>query len=340
MLMRALAATTTLWLLTVSMASGAGSIPVLVDARGTYLHTNDSETSPDPDVPAPPAIVDLAANGLVPGSTMEISFEIALPGFSYRCPELPGGLAYRTTETFTIQPGIGLLGVFSTSAALDPASNAHRVPGAIDAGTDAQTPNTFYPLVGGELTDIPEDFLIVTPAGFSVVIPAGATHLFLGVGDSFVSDNCTGNVTIAYPRGAINVTINPSAGPTPKGLIEGAITELIDTQAAIEASFSVGNPKEAIGSLDKAIARLDSSLLSFPADDPCRLLGEDCKVGKEFFKDLQRAVEAIFEAIDEGGISDSIILADLEDTVVRWEDSTGRQYRRRDRHSGRQRRHR
>ena len=265
MLMRALAATTTLWLLTVSMASGAGSIPVLVDARGTYLHTNDSAGSPDPDVPAPPAIVDLGAHGLIPGSTMGISFEIAPPGFSYRCPDLAGGLAYRTTETFTIQPGIGLLGVFSTSDTLDLASNAHRVSGAIDAGTDAQTPNTFYPLGGGELTDIPEDFLIVTPTGFSVVIPAGATYLFPGVADSFVSDNCTGNVTIAYLRGAINVTINPSAGPTPKGLIEGAITELSNTQAAIEASFGVGDPEAAIASLDKAIARLDSSLFAFLA---------------------------------------------------------------------------
>ena len=318
MLMRALAATTTLWLLTVSMASGAGSIPVLVDARGTYLHTNDSETSPDPDVPAPPAIVDLGAHGLIPGSTMEISFEIAPPGFSYRCPELAGGLAYRTTETFTIQPGIGLLGVFSTSAALDPASNAHRVPGAIDAGTDAATPNTFYPLGGGELTDIPEDFQIFTPTGFGVVIPAGATHLFLGVGDRFVSDNCVwGGFTAAFPRGAINVTINPSAGPTPKGLIEDAITDLGTTQAAIGAALSgVGDPERAIKSLDKAITRLNSSLDAFPVDDPCRLLGEDCDLGTKFFQAVKRAVEAIFEAIDKGGISDIDILADLESIVV------------------------
>ncbi len=103
---------------------------------------------------------------------------------------------------------------------------------------------------------------------------------------------------------------------SPKGLIEGAITEVSATQAAIEASFGVGEWEEAIGSLDEAIARLNSSLLSFPAGDPSRLLGEDCDVGKEFFKALERAVEVIFEAIDDGGISDSDILADLESIVV------------------------
>ena len=321
---RTLIATTTLWLLTVSMASGAGSIPVLLDARGTYLHTNDSASGPgeEPDVPAPPAIVDLGANGLVPGSTMEISFEI-IPddppyGYSYRCPDLLGALPVRTTETFTFGEGTGLLGVFSESNDLEDADFAERVPGAIDAGIDAQTPVTFYPVGAGQLTDIPEDFQIFTPTGFSVTIPSGATHLFLGVGDRFVSDNCVwGGFTAAYPRGAINVTINPSAGPTPKGLIEDAITDLGTTQAAIGAALSgVADSEAAIASLDEAIARLDSSLDAFPADDPCRLLGEDCKVGKKFFQALKGSVGAIFAAIDEGGIFDSIILADLEDTVV------------------------
>ena len=152
-----------------------------------------------------------------------------------------------------------------------------------------------------------------------MVVPPGATHLFLGVGDSFFSDNCApGNFnvtdvtgTITYPRGAIIVTIGSSA----KGLLEGAITELSDTQGAIDLSVA-GDPEAAIASLDKAITRLNSSLDAFPVDDPCRLLGEDCKVGKKFFKALERAVEVIFEAIDDGGISDSDILADLESIVV------------------------
>ena len=114
-----------------------------------------------------------------------------------------------------------------------------------------------------------------------------------------------------------NVKLIQLTDSSAKGLIERAITELSATQEAIEAALSgVGDSEEAIANLDKAIARLNSSLLAFQADDPCRLLGEDCKVGKEFFRALQRAVEAIFEAIDEGGIYNSGILKDLEDTVV------------------------
>ena len=250
-----------------------------------------------------------------PGSQIEISFEIPYPGYSYGCSSFPllstEDFTFGT-ETFPLGVGAGLLGVFSGSDALllPPNTPTVRVPDAIDAGNDIVTPNSN---TDGQPTDIPQDFQIFPHTDFTVVAPPNATHLFLGVGDSFFSDNCVpGNDDIpGYPSGAIIVTIGSSA----KGLIEGAITELSATQEAIEASFGVGNSEEAVGSLDKAIARLDSSLLAFPEDDPCRLL-EDCKVGKEFFRALQTAVAAIFEAIDGGGISDSVILDDLEGIVV------------------------
>ena len=113
MLMRTLAGTITLWLFAVSMAR-AVSIPVLVDARGTYLHT-----SSDPQA-ALPTIVDLAANGVVPGFPIGISFAIPAPGYSYRCVDLDN-FPYLSAEEFTlkvgseVEVGAGLVAVFSTS---------------------------------------------------------------------------------------------------------------------------------------------------------------------------------------------------------------------------------
>ena len=315
---RTLLAIIILGLLTVSMASGGGSTSVLVDARGVYLHTNNDTTGSI--LPADPTIVDLAANGFTSGAGIRISFNIPDPGYAYRCPDLSGPTPLLKTEDFTfgtddfpLGVGADLLGVLSASDDLKTPDFAARVTGAIDAGTDIVTLNSFR---GDQPTDIPQDFQIFPHTDFCVEVPSVATHLFLGVGDSFFSDNCVpGNffITADHPRGAIEVTIESSV----KGLIAGAIQELSATQEAIEADPSgVGDPERAIKSLDKAITRLESSLLSFPEGDPCRLLGEDCKVGKKFFKVLERAVEVIFEAIDDGGISDSDILADLESIVV------------------------
>ncbi len=320
MMMRVLIASMTLWLFTASMADGGVGSSVLVDARGTYLRTSSDDPA------AAPTIVDLAANGVSPGSQIEISFEIVPipPGGDF--PEGPAGYNYGCsipsfpflstedftfgTEDFPLAVGAGLLGVFSGSDDLKLSGEAARVTDATDAGTDIVTLRSNSDL---QPTDIPQDFQIFPHTDFTVVVPLDATHLFLGVGDSYFSDNCApGNASATYPSGAIIVTIGSSA----KGLIEGAISELSAIEESIVGDPSgVGDPDAAITSLDKAIARLDSSLLSFQEDDPCRLL-EDCAVGREFFKALQRAVGAIFAAIDDGGISDSDILADLESIVV------------------------
>ena len=313
MLVRTLLATVILGILTVSMASGGDSISVLVDARGTYLHT-----SSDPQA-ALPTIVELAADGFAPGASVKMTFEIPGLGYGYRCPDLPGSLPLLSTEEFTfgngelpLGEGAGLLSVFSSSNTLLTPDNHPRVPGATDAGTDIVTANSFDPFPEGEPTDIPEDFQVFPHTGFCVAVPLDATHLFLGVGDSFFGDNCVPeNPTASHPRGAIIVTIESSV----KGLIAGAVQELSATREEIPGAFGVGDPAAAIESLDKAIADLESSLLSFQEDDPCRLL-EDCSVGRDFFRALYTAVGAIFEAIAEGGISNDDILEDLEGFVV------------------------
>lgn len=77
-------------------------------------------------------------------------------------------------------------GIFSSSGVLLDQSYLHRVPGAIQADTP-NDPTTATYKCGGELTDIPEDFRI--NASLFVEIPAGATHLFIGVADCWYSDN-------------------------------------------------------------------------------------------------------------------------------------------------------
>lgn len=77
------------------------------------------------------------------------------------------------------------VGVFSSSATLLSASEAHRVPDAIDAGEDYVTNPTYG--CGGEPTDIPEDFAYEPEA--AVTVPQGATHLFLCIRDSWYADN-------------------------------------------------------------------------------------------------------------------------------------------------------
>jgi uncharacterized membrane protein len=77
-----------------------------------------------------------------------------------------------------------LLGVFSSSSTVLDKYSQHRVPGALDAGTDFGTVLTYTDLLP---TDIPEDFLI--QGAISVTVPTGAAFLMIGVHDSYFGDN-------------------------------------------------------------------------------------------------------------------------------------------------------
>ena len=76
-----------------------------------------------------------------------------------------------------------LAGVFSTNASLLPPAEPHRVPGAIDVGLSRESGRMFY---GDESTDIPEDFEIDDT---TILVPEGATHLFVAPPDTLFSDN-------------------------------------------------------------------------------------------------------------------------------------------------------
>ena len=203
-----------------------------------------------------------------------------------------------TKETFNLLPGTVRLMFDLAGSQRNLFVEPNTVTVSLSTGGGSVFSELFSKVFGDPFETITRDIVLAAPTAATLIFDhAGGDNVGL------LLDNVK--------------LIQFSADSSAKGLIEGAITELSDTQGAIvDDPSGVGDPEEAVGNLDKAITRLNSSLDAFPVGDPCRLLGEDCKVGKEFFKALQRAVEAIFEAIAEGGIYDSDILADLDDTVV------------------------
>jgi hypothetical protein len=148
-------------LLTASAVTRAYGVTVPVDPRAAFLRTGE------PDTPAAPTILDLAALGFAAGASMLV--------------EQRGDFAFRSDlpDTATV-----MLGVFSASSTLLAKGNLNRVPDAIDAGVDAVSGPTFH---GNLATDIPEDFRI-DPATH-ITVPAGALFLLVGVSDSFYGDN-------------------------------------------------------------------------------------------------------------------------------------------------------
>jgi len=137
-----------------------------LNPRATYLHTcsKPSDTFYDDGaVDATPIL--LADLSLAPGDQIRLE---AIGDYHNGNDERSKGIA-----------------VFTSSVTLLDASELHRIPDAIDAGQDFVTSPTFG--CYNEVTDIPEDF------GFEpetlVIIPMGATHIFICVRDSYYEDN-------------------------------------------------------------------------------------------------------------------------------------------------------
>lgn len=156
-----------------------GPIEVPLNPKGTFLRANGEN-------PPPPAIIDLNEVGLSPDD------KITIKQFGDTTSQ-PGGPEKRHST----------IAVFSGSDTLLGPSNKNRVPDAIDAGPDAETPNTFF---GNQSTNIPEDFRVAdfdgSDSSVTVTIPSGATHLFIGIEDSFATDNTD-------PDNDYRVTITP-----------------------------------------------------------------------------------------------------------------------------------
>lgn len=159
--------------------ASAAALGATVNTRGTFLRTGS-------DAPSAPTLVNLADNALRPGDGLRLRYHVPAPGFSF----VSCGGPYATDEQ------VQVLGVFSASATLLDSSRESRVPDAIDAGPDYVTSPTYF---GGLRTDIPQDFRLSPPTGLVVTIPQGATHLFLGIGDTYYSDNC-GNPVVTLDQ--------------------------------------------------------------------------------------------------------------------------------------------
>jgi hypothetical protein len=153
----------------------AAQTTVPIDVLAAYLHVDTADTS-HAAVPIP-----LAALGLAPGFTIEIT-----PAGDW--DNGPGGDVY-----------VNMLAVFSGSATLLAPSLPHRVQDAIGAGISAYTGPTWP---SGEPTDIAEDFVMLDTLGVTVVIPTGATHLFVTPADIYYRDN-------SDPDGDFAVRITP-----------------------------------------------------------------------------------------------------------------------------------
>lgn len=174
---------TSLLLLSLVVVSRASATLFLVDSTNTYLHAFGE--NPFPTIP-----INLAANGYSAGQTVIMSRVGSFNRFG-------GG-----TPT-----DYGMSALFSTSNVLLPPPLLNRVPGAINIGQNWVSPVTS---IGGQLTDIPEDFLVCNSAGtangITVVIPTGAQWVFASAIDDFFSDN--NNTTEFYLQ--IQVVPEPS----------------------------------------------------------------------------------------------------------------------------------
>ena len=158
----------------------AAQATISIDVLAAYLHVDVADTA-HAAYPIP-----LGSLGLAPGYTVRIQ-----PVGDW--DNGPGGDQY-----------LNMLAVFSNSATLLGPSAPDRVPDAVDCGIYAFTGATWP---SGEPTDIAADFVMLDAAGVTVVIPPGATHLFVTVADIYYRDN-------SDPDGDFAVKITLISTPT------------------------------------------------------------------------------------------------------------------------------
>ncbi len=147
-----------IWILCISNNALALPIDISINPRATYLHTNG-------DTPQLPVAIDLGF--------LEIS-----PNDYIRLEQLGDWDNGPGSDVIT-----SMVGVFSSSTALGSIADLNRVVGAIDAGIDVTTGNTWF---GNQPTDIVEDFWI---DDIIIQVPTGAAYLFVASHDSLYYDN-------------------------------------------------------------------------------------------------------------------------------------------------------
>jgi hypothetical protein len=166
-----------------AMATTSFDVTFPISPQGTFLRLSANDVCAAYNIPGcnlDPTFINLAALGVQAGDTLQL---------------LPvGGECFYDTPNCTVYPP-DLAGVFTTSNMLLGSSFENRIPGEITPGAGAaligDDPNLFT-FTGDLDTTIPDDFYL--PA--TVVVPAGANYLLVGVLDSAYSDNSSSNLGV------------------------------------------------------------------------------------------------------------------------------------------------
>ena len=137
-----------------------------INPTATYLRNTE-----DPAALATLAFA-LADLGLVPGETVALQ-QLGFFQFGPSAEDFLDGIDF-------------MIGAFSSSDVLLAPDQLNRIEGAIDAGVDIASFETFDEVA----TDIAEDFEIITTV---VQVPANATHLFVAAHDNFYGNNLDPN---------------------------------------------------------------------------------------------------------------------------------------------------
>lgn len=228
-------------LFSVSLAAGTGAAAqtwtLPMSPRATFLRTNS-------DSPLPPIVLDLAALGIAPGQWLRIG---STGGFRYVNGGADGNRA--------------LCAVFSGSATLLASSFQQRVVDALAAGPAFVSANTY---LGGLPIDVPQDFYCSRQGfgnGADVEVPAGATHLFLGVYDSLYNDNFD-------PNGDWGAVVTVIATPALPGTGEHVVLKAaVDaTPAAVPESHDAPPGSTMVVTLEQPLGLLSGDIFVLVAD--------------------------------------------------------------------------
>jgi hypothetical protein len=164
----------------------AGVIFFPVDATDTYLRTDQAPFADS--LATGPVFINLSALGAVPGWILRL--------------QTMGDLCY--TNVGCVQLSLPLVAAFTSSTSLGATSVLDRITAISSGAPGVATGLTNYQSL---TTNIANDFEVPTGSVLSLVVPAGAAYLVVGVADSFYSDN-------SDPAPA-NLGINVEAVPEP-----------------------------------------------------------------------------------------------------------------------------
>ncbi|WP_428389967.1 LamG-like jellyroll fold domain-containing protein [Mucisphaera sp.] len=186
----------------------ASSKQISLDPTRTYLRRAGFDLNTPDAIP-----VSLAGLGIEPGDRIELG----------QLGDYALGASFDDDQT-------ALGAVFASSPDLGPPENQFRVT-AVQPSEQTFPPfNSFRSFSDNGMTDIGRDFLVTANR---VVVPAGATHLFLTPNDSGFADNVDPDgdygvsITLAPPPRAIGVyafegDVSDASGSEPDGFLAGS----------------------------------------------------------------------------------------------------------------------